>query len=415
MASFKYVARNRTGERIEGTIDATDRRAALGLIEKTGQVPVSVTETRATAEAGAKKGKSLFSLDLGRPPRMKTREVLSFSTELSDLLVAGMTLTDALNILSNNRSGRSGDEIIGQMRDDIVQGSSLSNALAKHPRTFTPLYVNMIRAGEASGMLGEVLKRLVSHYELVLDVRDKVTTALVYPAIVMIMGAITLFVCLWWVIPQFAEIFQDLQSTLPLSTRILLGLSEALVSYGLFIAAGLIIMGVLAYRAAKTEKGRLWLHGAVLRTPLIKGVVSASIYSNFARTLATLLANGVPVLRALSIVEQTIGNVVIAAEIRNVRDRVTDGTTISGPLASGGVFPRTMTDMLAIGEQTGDVPGALGHVAKRYDQQLNRSIKIFTTALEPILIVIMAILVGFVALSILSAVFSITNGLDAQK
>ena len=171
----------------------------------------------------------------------------------------------------------------------------------------------------------------------------------------------------------------------------------------------------MAYRGAKTESGRLWLHGFLLRVPLIRGVISAGIYSNFARTLATLLSNGVPVLRALSIVEQTIWNVVIANEIKNARDRVTDGTTISGPLASSGVFPRTMTDMLAIGEQTGDVPSALGHVAHRYDQQLNRSIKIFTTALEPILIVVMAVLVGFVALSILSAVFSMTNGLDAQQ
>ena len=282
---------------------------------------------------------------------MRTRELLAFSTELSDLLVAGMTLTNALNILANSRAG---DTIIRQLRDDIVQGSSLSNALAKHPRTFTPLYVNMIRAGEASGMLGEVLKRLVDHYELVMDVRDKVVTALVYPVIVLLMGAVTMVVCMRWVIPKFSEIFQDLHSTLPLSTRILLGLSEIMVKYGLFMAAGLIILIVLAYRGAKTEKGRLWLHGFVLRVPLIKGVISAGIYSNFARTLATLLSNGVPVLRALSIVEQTIWNVVIANEIKNARDRVTDGTTISGPLASSGVFPRTMTDMLAIGEQTGD-------------------------------------------------------------
>ncbi|MEI6807606.1 MAG: type II secretion system F family protein [bacterium] len=414
MASFKYVARNRAGERIEGKIDATDRRAALGLIEKTGQVPVSVTETKSTADAGAKKGKSRFSLDLGRPPRMGTREVLTFSTELSDLLVAGMTLTDALTVLANSRAGSSGDGIIRQLRDDISQGSSLSNALAKHPRTFTTLYVNMIRAGEASGTLGEVLKRLVDHYELVLDVRDKVITALIYPAIVMVMGALTMIVCLTWVVPKFSEIFRELKSTLPLSTRILIGLSDALVNYGLFLAAEFTIIAVLAYRGSKTEKGRLWLHGFVLRLPLVKGVVSAGIYSNFARTLATLLANGVPVLRALGIVEQTVWNVVIANEIRNARDRVTDGTTISGPLAGGGVFPRMMTDMLSIGEHTGNVPGALGHVAHRYEQQLNRSIKIFTTALEPILIVVMAVLVGFVAMSILFAVFSMTNGLDAQ-
>jgi len=415
MASFTYVARSRTGGKIEGSVDAADRRTALSLIDKMGHVPVSVIEKRAAAEAGAQKRKSFFSFESKRPARMKTREVLTFSTELSDLLVAGMTLGNALSVLANNNAGRASEEIIRRLRDDIVQGTSLSSALAQHPRTFTALYVNMIRAGEASGTLGEVLKRLVEHYEMVLETRDKVVTALVYPAIVMSMGVVTLFVCMWWVIPKFSSIFEELGSTLPLSTRILVGLSSATVKYGWLVAAIMIIAGVMAYRALKTEKGRAWWDGTILKLPLIKGILTASIYSNFSRTLATLMSNGVPVLRALTIVEQTIGNVIISAEIRNARDRVTDGTSISGPLAAGKVFPKMMTDMLSIGEQTGNVPGSLLHVANRYDHQLNRNIKIFTTALEPIMIGVMAVLVGFVALSILSAVFSMTNGLDAQQ
>ena len=199
MPTFAYVARNRAGERIEATVEAADRRAAMALIEKMGQVPVSVSEGRAGA-GGAAKGKSLFSFERRRPARMKTRDVLTFSTELSDLLVAGMTLTNALTILSNAKTGRATDGIILQMRDDIVQGASLSNALAKHPRSFSNLYVNMIRAGEASGTLGEVLRRLVAHYEMMLDVRDKVVTALVYPAIVLAMGVFTVVFCLVFII-----------------------------------------------------------------------------------------------------------------------------------------------------------------------------------------------------------------------
>ena len=174
-------------------------------------------------------------------------------------------------------------------------------------------------------------------------------------------------------------------------------------------------LGALANRALKTERGRKWWHNAMLHIPLVKGVLTAGIYANFARTLGTLMSNGVPVLRALAIVEQTVSNVIIAAEIRKARDRVTDGTTISGPLAAGGVFPKMMTDMLSIGERTGNVPDALKHVATRYEHQLDRSIKIITTALEPILILAMALLVGFVAFSILSAVFSMTKGLDVPN
>ena len=271
----------------------------------------------------------------------------------------------------------------------------------------------MIQAGEASGTLTEALRRLVDHYELLQEVKDKVITALVYPAIVVLMGLVTLIISVWWIIPKFAPMFEELGVSLPLSTRILMGTSKWLLSYGWIVGAMTVIMIVLASRAVKTEKGQLWWHGFLLRVPLIKGILSASIYANLSRTLSTLMANGVPVLQALDIVGKTTGNAVVAREIQNARERVTDGTTISGPLAAGKVFPRMMTDMLAIGEQTGNVAGSLSHVAHRYENELDRSIKIFTTALEPILILVIAVLVGFVAVSILSAVFSMTSGLNA--
>ena len=164
--------------------------------------------------------------------------------------------------------------------------------------------------------------------------------------------------------------------------------------------------------AIQTERGRLAWDGFLLKIPLVRGILASGIYANFARTLGTLLANGVPVLQALGIVEKTVGNTVIGAEIHKARDRVTDGTSISGPLAAGKVLPEIMTDMLAVGEQTGDMPGALSHIARRYENELDRNVKIFTTALEPILIVVVAVMVGFVAISILMAVFNLTSGLN---
>ena len=186
-----------------------------------------------------------------------------------------------------------------------------------------------------------------------------------------------------------------------------------MIHYGWLIVIGLVVAVVMFRRYLRTEIGRGWWHGLQLRVPLIRDIITSSAFSQFARTLGMLIANGVPVLDALAIGERTVQNSVLAAEIRNARDRVTDGTTISGPLAAGKVFPPMLTDMLAIGEETGDMSGALAHIARRYEANLDRSVKIFTTVLEPIMIVLIAIMVGFVAISILLAVFDLTSGLRA--
>ncbi len=418
MPNFSYKSKDKAGQRVDGTIEANDRMTALRQVEKMGMIPMSITSGPGTTTAppaksrspAAKPGKPGFPF-LNRTPKMKTRDVLTFSTELSDLLASGMNLGQALTTLANRKTGTASDDIIRDIRDQIIQGTPLSDSMAKHPKSFPSLYVSMVKVGEASGALAEVMTRLVEHYERLQDLKGKVVMALVYPAIVLFMGFATMIFSMVFVIPKFSSIFQELGSTLPLPTRMLIGLSNMLLKYGWLALAGLVAGGIFLNRALQTPAGKLRWHRTQLKTPLIRGIVAASTYANFARTLGTLLNNGVPALQALTIVENTIGNVVIAAEIRNARDRVTDGTTISGPLAAGKVFPPLMTDMLAIGEQTGDMAGALKHIAHRYENELNRNVKLFTTALEPILIVVVALLVGFIAVSIVMAVFNVTNGL----
>jgi type IV pilus assembly protein PilC len=285
--------------------------------------------------------------------------------------------------------------------------------MAQFPETFPTLYTSLIRAGEAAGNLAEIMQRIVRHYERLQDAKEKVVMALVYPGIVITVGIGVLIFSMVFVIPRFSMIFRDLGSTLPLPTRILIGISTLMIHYGWLIVIALVILIVFFRRYLRSEAGRIMWDGLNLRMPLIKEIVMASAFSQFARTLGMLIANGVPVLDALSIGEKTVQNSVIAAEIHNARDRVTDGTSISKPLAAGKVFPQMLTDMLAIGEETGDMAGALNHIARRYENNLDRSIKIFTTVLEPVLIVLMAVLVGFVAISILLAVFEVTNGLNA--
>ncbi len=451
MPQFAYTARTRSGEKVNGAIDASDQRNALAKLDRLGYVPIMVKEGRGSARPkpdkkgnGAKPGggapvkgkkdprkaarkkpatkskaapekrgaakakKSWFQ----RRARMKPRDVLMFTRELSDLLASGMTLGSALNTLSQRKADKAQDEIVAGLRDAIVQGDSLSEALALYGDSFSPLYVNMVRAGEASGTLPEVLERLGEHYERVQEAKEKVVGALVYPLIILGVGLLTIVFIMVFVIPRFQRIFEELGAQLPTSTQILIALSGFLMRFWpllLVLVAGSVM---LFRRAVATDGGRRIWHGLQLRTPVVRNVIAANAFAQFARTLGTLLSNGVPVLSALSIVEETMSNQVIKDEINEARDRVTDGATISKPLAEGNVFPRLLTDMLAVGEESGDMSGSLGHIANRYSKELDRSIKVLTTVIEPVMILLMAVLVGFVAMSLLMAVFDMTSGLN---
>ncbi len=407
MSTFSYKAITRDGKRQEGTVEAEDRRLALAKVAQLGYTPLSVKEAQ-TVAALPKKRESLFKLAKTPAKKMKPREVLLFSSELSDLIEAGMTLGAALNSLAKQGEETSGMSVVcADLRDRIMRGEAFSDAVNAHPDSFPPIYGNMIRAGEASGAMVEILHRLVEHYERYQGMKSKITAALTYPAIVLVFGVIAVIFAMVKIVPQFMQVFSSMGAELPLSTQMMIAMSNFLRSYGIFAA----LAAVFAFSSFKryiNGKGRLWWDGLKLKMPLIKGIIASGAYAGLAFTLQTLLGNGVNVLNALKIAEETTGNAVIGRELKIARERVTDGTTISGPLAASGIFPRLMTDMLALGEQTGDMPGALGHIGKRYEADLDRNIKIFSTALEPLLIIGVSLMVGFVAVSILSAVFKAT-------
>ena len=415
MPIFEYKARGRDGKKAEGSVSASDRRTALLEIEKLGLMPVSVTESKKVKKRAA--GGSFWKLQIGGEKlRMKPMEVLLFTSELSDLLEAGMTLGAALNCLSKQGDEESAaSRVAADLCDRIVRGEQLSDAVTAHPESFPALYGNMIRAGEASGAMIEVLSRLVEHYERSEKMRSRIKSALTYPTIVLFAGVVTVIFAMVKVIPQFSKVFESLGDSLPVPTQILVSSSEFFVKYGV-IVLGFLVFGVVLFRRhINSKEGRLWWDGIKLKAPLVKGIVACGTYSGLAYTMRTLLANGVNVLHALRIAEETCGNAVIAGALRVARERVTDGTTISGPLAASKIFPKMMTDMLAVGEQSGDMPGALGHIGKRYESEMDRNITIFTNALEPILIVAIGAVVGFVAISILMAVFKVTSSLGAGK
>ena len=410
MPKFSYIARTQGGARIEGVVEASDKRGALSAIERLGYVPVSVRqdESHAVRRQGAKK--SYFKLE--RPAHMNPREVGLFTGELADLLDAGMTLGNALNCLVGRAEDTGRGPILVSLRDTIIGGATFSDALAQHPKIFSMIFVNMIRAGEANGAVPDVLKRLIAHFDRTQALKRKMISAMVYPCIVLVMGFGVAIFSITFILPKFKTIFDQMGSKgLPLMTRMLLGASGWLTQYGWLLLIMLIVGGYAFRRYIHTPAGMRWWDKRKLKTPLIRGIVASSIYANFAYTLQSLLLNGVPVLQALKISSQTVNNSVISDELDKARERVTDGTTISGPLAAGGIFPPMLIDLLAIGEQTGDMPTALGHVGKRYEMELDHNVLVLSNALEPILILAVAVVMGFVAISIMMAVLSVTSGL----
>lgn len=388
----------------------------MGYARKRTQGSSSQANTQAASKQSQSTSKkssgSIWQMEIGGGSAktvMKRLEVLLFTSELADLIEAGMTLGQALQALANQGEENSAQRYVCQdICDRIVRGETFSSACSHHPKTFEPLYVNMIAAAEAAGAMVDVLRRLADHYERSDSMRGKIKSALSYPVIVLIFGVFAVVAALVWIIPKFEKVFSSMGATLPLPTRILIGMSNALINWGWLIAIIAVVLGVLFVKWKNSPSGRYKVDGWKLRAPLIKGIVACGLYSSLAYTLKTLLMNGVNVLQALKIAEETCSNAVIAKALNTARMRVTDGTSISGPLAASGVFPRMMTDMLAIGEQAGDMIGSLEHIGSRYQKEMDRNIASFTNALEPILIVAIAIVVGFIAISILTAVFEVS-------
>ena len=378
------------------------------------QAVVPVAES--TAAKSAKKSSSVWDVQIGGGSKqkmtMKRLEVLLFTSELADLIEAGMTLGQALQALAGQGDEKSGQRYVCQdLCDRIVRGESFSDACAHHPKTFEPLYSSMIRAAEASGAMVDVRRRLGDHYGRYDNMRAKIKSAMSYPVIVLCFGVLAVIGALVWIIPKFQKVFASLGATLPLPTRMLLNTSDFVINYGWAMALGLAVFVIWFRKWKETPKGRLKVDGWKLRAPLIAGIIATGAYSSLAYTLKTLMDNGVNVLLALKIAEETCGNAVIGQALAEARKRVTDGTSISGPLAASGVFPRLMTDMLAVGEQAGNMAGSLEHIGKRYQKDMDRNIATFTNALEPLLIVLIDGVVGFVAVAILMEVFKISSSI----
>jgi general secretion pathway protein F len=395
MAVFSYRSATRDGLVREGVIEAADEKAALGKLKNTGMIPL---EIRAPREEG------LFSRIRAKAGRA---DLATFTVELSTLLTAGLPLDRSLAILAEIAEHRGTRETVQSLLASIREGNSFSDALLKHPRTFPRIYVNMIRAGEAGGVLDAVLEKLNEFLESSRELKEHVTSALIYPAILVVMGGISIVILLAFVLPRFSAVFQELGSSLPLSTQLLLSFSELLKSYGWIVLALCLAAWPAGRKYLASDRGReQW---DALKLLLMRDLIVKLETARFCRTLGTLLAGGVPLLQALNNAREVIGNRIIASSVAAVSRGAKEGKGISGPLARAGVFPPLALSMIKVGEETGTLDQMLLRVAVTYEKSMKQAVKRFMSLLEPVMILVMGLIIGFIVVSMLLAIFSISD------
>jgi type II secretory pathway component PulF len=425
MPNFSYKARRRSGEVVEGILEVSDRSAALMQIERLGLFPVAVEASKAGATTPAdRSGNRKIDFAAMLPPAIrqalvrkrkpKLQELATFTQQLANLLQAGMPLTVALNSMTHLESKGISKEVSKQLRQEVMEGRSLSDAMAKQPLIFSDLYVNMVRAGEQSGALVDVLRRMSDHFERFAEVQSKFTSALVYPAFVAVVGVAIVIFFMTFMLPKFMTLFGNMKLKLPPTTQFLISISNVFTSYWWLMIAALIAAFIIFKRFQASDEGKRKIDSWKMNAPVFGKVMKLNLYGQFARTLSTLLENGVPVLTALKITEQVMPNFKVKEAIAKTREAVTDGKTLAQPLAQSKVFPQLMVDLVKIGEDTGDVPGALKNVANTYENELNIALRVMMNMIEPALIVAMALGVGFLLLSVLSAMFSMISNIGGS-
>jgi type II secretory pathway component PulF len=425
MPQFSYRARNAQGGLVEGVLECADRSVAIRQIEQLHYMPVRIELVGATP-ASAKSGKN------GAPPpaaipsaaatlaaptqklKIPHNQLLIFTEQLAHLLKAGMTLDEGLSVLEKRLKQPRLQQMTHALHQSLVDGRSFSQALRDFPRVFEPIYVNLVAAGEASGALPDILTRLVEHLMQAKNLRDRVQEALIYPAFLALagIGLITLFIT--FMVPQLVGFMSQNGGALPLPTQILLGVNHLITTYWwlvLVIAVGLVI----AFRAfVRTDEGRITWDRFRLMFPGYGRVIRHRYYAQFSRTLGTLMENGVPLLRAIDLVSEIAGNRYLEVKMSEVRRAVIDGATLSTALTAQKLFPDLFTDMMAVGEQTGHFAQTMQTIADVYERELDRTVKTISALIPPVIIVLIAVVVGFVVYSILSAVFEMTHSLQVR-
>ncbi|MGB3683274.1 MAG: type II secretion system F family protein [Rubrobacteraceae bacterium] len=398
MAVFEYKARTRRGEVLQDKVEGNDTAAVVSSLRQQGLLVIDVKE------------QSVGQKDILEPfKRVTADDVVVFTRQFATMINAGLPIVRALNILGEQAANKKFEDVIGKVREDVEAGLSLSDALEKHPKVFNRLYVEMVRAGEVGGILDGVLLRIADQLEGDQELRRKVKSAMTYPTVVLIMAVLAAAVMLIFIVPIFAQMFEDLGGTLPLPTRIAMGLSDLLTGIGgLFVGALLTGGGFFFLRWKSTEQGRKVWDRIVLKIPAKIGeVVQKVALARFARTLGTLSSAGVPILQALEITAKSSGNYVVENALLKSRDSIRQGIPIYTPLEDEPVFPPMVTRMIAVGEETGDLDGMLSKIGDFYESEVDATVKSLTSIIEPLMIVVVGGIVGGIIIAMYLPMFQI--------
>ncbi len=416
MPQFSYRARNREGGVVEGTLNCPDRAVAIREIEQLRYIPIRIQAIGPDPQVV--NGSAAAAAEAAAAPSQKLKiphtQLLIFTEQLAHLLQAGMTLDEGLSVLQKRLKHPKVQQMTGALHRALVDGRSFSQALRDFPRIFPAIYVNLIAAGEASGALSEILKRLVEHLMQAKNLRDRVQQALIYPAFLAIAGAALMTIFITFMVPQLTNFMSQNGGTLPLPTRMLVSFHHALTTYW-WVAVALVVVVVIGIRAfVRTEDGQVTFDRLRLSAPGYGRIIKHRYYAQFSRTLGTLMENGVPLLKALDLVTEIAGNKYIERQLAEVRRAVIDGVNLSVALESQHLFPELFTDMMAVGEQTGQFAQTMQTIADVYERELDKTVQLISALIPPVIIVCIALIVGFVVYSILSAVFEMTASLQTR-
>jgi type IV pilus assembly protein PilC len=429
MPQFQFTAADAKGEQMSGTIESANETEAIQQLRAQGYYPLQVVEAGkgklAAKKPAAKKGKPAGAKK-AKPTtggRIKPKILMIFTRQLATLIDSGLPLLRGLTVLAKQEPNPVLRGTIGALADSVQGGSTFSEALAQHPRIFNKLYVNMVKAGELGGVLEVVLVRLAEYQEKAHKLKNKIVSAMVYPIIVMFIAVAILVFLMLFIVPKFEAMFAEMGTgaELPLISQIVFGASKFFINPSIWIIPNivwvflvLVLIGFLLNMWGKTKKGRRWIDAAKLKLPIFGDIQRKSAIARFSRTLGTLVTSGVPILQALNITRDTAGNVVVSDAIERVHEAVKEGESIVSPMQTSTVFPSMVISMVDVGEETGQLPEMLLKVADVYDDEVDNAVTALTSILEPIMIVVLALVVGAVVFALFLPLIKIISEMGNQ-
>ncbi|MDQ3068351.1 MAG: type II secretion system F family protein [Acidobacteriota bacterium] len=399
MPTFAYSGRSRTGQTVRGERVAESMDALTALLRRE-QINVTRIEPVKAKADKASKGKTV-----------PARNLAIFTRQFSVMIDAGLPLVQCLEILGKQEEDKHFAKVILATREDVESGASLADAMKKYPKTFDPLYSNMIAAGEAGGILDTILKRLATYIEKNVKLKGQVKSAMIYPIAVIVIATVVVAAILWKVIPAFAEMFSGLGAELPMPTRVVIWMSDQLVAFMPFLIVGLIIFAFLFKRYYATYGGRRVIDGLMLKMPIIGMIMRKVAVARFCRTLSTLMSSGVPILDGLDITAKTAGNAIVEDAVQVTRTRIERGETVSQPLKESGVFPPMVTQMINVGETTGALDAMLSKIADFYEEEVDTAVAGLLTLLEPVMIAFLGVVVGGIVIAMYMPMFDLISKL----